>query len=67
LAAQGEALRDPEAMLLVDDRQAEAGEADLLLDHRVGVPTTSAASPEATCSSIFVRPLPLRLPSARRP
>ena len=36
LAAQGVALLDAEAVLLVDDDEAEVGELDVLLEQRVG-------------------------------
>ena len=34
--AQGESLADPEAVLLVDDRQTQFGKRDALLKQRVG-------------------------------
>ena len=64
LLPQGQPLRHAKAVLLVDDGQRQVLELHLLLNHGV-VPTTSAASPLATMSSMAVRSF--FLPAAHQP
>jgi hypothetical protein len=66
LVAQRQALVHAEAVLLVDDGQAEIVELDAFLHQCACVPTTTCAAPDATSPMRFARALPVTLPASQR-